>query len=418
MPGSPTVHEVDRVSITSAAVTPTTGGERLTLLDALRGFALAGVLLANLNAFTLYGYLSPAQRAALPTAEVDYWARMALVFFVSKKFLTLFSLLFGLGFAVQLLRAEARGADAVPVYVRRLAVLLVIGLAHGTLLWWGDILRFYAGLGLALLFFRRASPGTLLGSGLVLACLGWPLLRLITDPVIGPWLERLPSSQAANAETFAIFSEGSYAEVVRRNPVHDLIDVAQFWYLPLFIFACFLLGFWAGRRQLLHAPEAHRALLRRIFAGTLALGLAGTAMQFPHPLERALSLAGPLGLAVVRMATTSGAIALGIAYASGFALLFLRPGWRRRLEVLAPVGRMALTNYLMQSLVCVPVFYGFGLGVGPWLGMPGRFAAFALLFGAQIVVSRWWLARFRFGPAEWLWRSLTYLKPPAMQRQR
>lgn len=377
------------------------------------------MLLANLNSLTLYGYLSAAQRAALPTAAFDEWARMALAFFVTRKFLTLFSLLFGLGFAVQLMRAEARGADAIPTYIRRLLVLLVIGLAHGTLLWWGDILRYYAVLGLALLLVRRASSRALLGGGLALASVGWPLLAWVADPVVRSLRERLPSSEAANAATFAIFSQGRYTEVVWRNPVHDLVDLAGFWYLPLFVFGAFLLGVWAGRQRLFHKPEAHRALLRRIFAGALALGLAGNAVTvlwgfFALP-ERVPVLAEPAGLAVVRLLSMTGSVALGVAYAAGFALLFLRPAWRRRLEVLAPVGRMALTNYLLQALVCVPVFYGFGLAVGPWLGVPGRLATFALLFGAQVVVSRWWLARFRFGPAEWLWRSLTYWQPQPMR---
>lgn len=213
-------------------------------------------------------------------------------------------------------------------------------------------------------------------------------------------------ARAANAETLAIFAGDSYGAVVGRNPVHDALELAYFSYLPLFVFACFLLGFWAGRERLFHEPQAQRGRLRRICAGSLALGLAGTAMSFWRPLEPALT--GPLEVALMRTFSVSGAIALGIAYAAGFALLFLRPGWRSRLEVLAPVGRMALTNYLVHSLVCVPVFYGFGFGIGPRFGIPGRLTAFALLFGAQIVASRWWLARFRFGPAEWLWRSLTY----------
>lgn len=390
------------------AVGPTAAGERLSLLDALRGFALTGVLLANLNSFTLYEYLDPAQRAALPTAEFDDRARLGLILLVSRKFLTLFSLLFGLGFAVQLMRAEARGADAVPLYVRRLGVLLAIGVAHATLLWWGDILRFYAVLGLALLPFRRASSRTLLVTGLALATVGWPLLGALADGVAGAWPARVPPRASAYAQTLAVFSAGGYADIVRRNPVHDALELAYFWYLPFFVFACFLLGFWAGRRRLFHEPERQRTLLRRIFVGGLALGLAGNAMNVRQPLERALVESGPLGLAVVRGLTIAGAIALGVAYATGFALLFLRPWWRRRLQALAPVGRMALTNYLAQTLVCVPIFYGFGLGVGPRYGIPGRLAAFVVLFGAQVAVSRWWLARFRFGPLEWAWRSLTY----------
>lgn len=407
----PLVEERLRHAGPPPAFGPVPADERLALLDALRGFALAGVLLANLNSLTLYEYLSAEQRAALPTAGFDQWARMALVFFVSKKFLTLFSLLFGIGFAVQLLRSEARGADAIPTYVRRLGVLLVIGLAHGTLLWWGDILRFYAVLGFVLLLFRRASSRTLLWSSFALACVGWPLLRAVTDPFVGPLLQRLPSRQAAYAETFAIFSEGRYVDVVMRNPVHDLVDLASFWYLPLFVFGPFLLGFWAGRQRLFHEPERHRSLLRRVFAGSLVYGVAGHAVSFLGVLGHVPVLGTPIALGL----STSGPIALGVAYATGFALLFLRPVWRRRLEVLVPVGRMALTNYLAQALVCVPVFYGFGLGVGPELGIPGRLATFALLFGGQVILSHWWLARFRFGPAEWAWRSLTYLRSQPMR---
>lgn len=141
------------------ALGPTTGGERLSLLDALRGFALAGVFLVNLGSFTLYSYLSPELGAALPTAEFDQWARIALAFFASGKFITLFSLLFGLGFAVQLMRAEERGADARSAYMRRLLVLLLIGLAHATLLCWGDVLRFYAVLGFGMLIFYGIGLG-------------------------------------------------------------------------------------------------------------------------------------------------------------------------------------------------------------------------------------------------------------------
>lgn len=137
---------------------------------------------------------------------------------MSRKFLTLFSLLFGLGVAVQLMRAEARGADAVPLYVRRLGVLLAIGIAHATLLWWGDILRFYAVLGLALLPFRRASSRTLLVTGLALATVGWPLLGALADRIAGAWLARVPPRASAYAETLAIFSSRGYADVVRRTP--------------------------------------------------------------------------------------------------------------------------------------------------------------------------------------------------------
>ena len=398
---------------------PAAGAERLSLLDALRGFALAGVLLVNLGAFTLYFYLSPEQRAALPTAGFDHWARMVLYCFVSGKFITLFSLLFGLGFAVQLMRAEQRGQDVRSLYARRLTVLLLIGTAHWLFLWWGDVLRLYAILGFGLLLFRRASPRVLLWSGLAFSCLGAALLGLVLNPLLEPALGALPAPAAVNAEALRAFGGGSYADVVRQNPYFDGLYLARNWYEPLFIFGRFLLGFWAGRMLLLHEPERNRDLLRRIFAWSLAAGLLGNGVAVLRAYfdlaKRYPALDGPVGNAAMELLTSTGSIGLGAAYATGFALLFLRPAWRRRLAVLAPVGRMALTNYLAQTAVGILVFYGVGLGVGPRFGVPGRLVAFALIFGTQIALSRWWLARFRFGPAEWVWRSLTYGRAQPMR---
>jgi uncharacterized protein len=110
----------------------------------------------------------------------------------------------------------------------------------------------------------------------------------------------------------------------------------------------------------------------------------------------------------IRVLLRAGPLALGIAYAAGFAMLFLRPGWRPHLQILAPMGRMALSHYLTQSVLGIALFYGIGLGIGPGWGVAGWWSAWALIFAGQIAISHWWLARFRFGPMEWLWRSLTY----------
>jgi uncharacterized protein len=99
-------------------------------------------------------------------------------------------------------------------------------------------------------------------------------------------------------------------------------------------------------------------------------------------------------------------------------LLFLQPAWQTRMRVLAPMGRMALTHYLMQSVLGIVLFYGIGLGIGPRWGVAGWLAAWALIFFAQVGLSHWWLARFRFGPAEWLWRSMTYGRPQPMGTMR
>lgn len=394
------------------ALAPTTGGERISLLDALRGFALAGVLFVNMGALTLPYYLTSAQRAALPTAGFDKLAEIAMVYFAYGKFITLFSLLFGLGFSVQLMRAKERGGDARGVYIRRLLVLLLIGLAHATLLWWGDVLVLYAVLGFALLLFRNASNRTLLWTGLALACIGSPLLRLVVGPLVESATAGLPSMAEAKSRALAAFSGDDYAGIVRANLLFEAVYFSRNWTEPFVIFSRFLLGFWAGRVLLFHRPADHRVLLAQIFGWGAAVGLLGNGvavLRYYFDLTVRLPLlAGSVGAVVLDMFIAIGTLALGAAYATGFALLFLRPAWRPRLEVLSPVGRMALTNYLGQTVICLLIFYGIGLGVGPRFGYPGLLAAFVLIFAMQIAFSRWWLKRFRFGPAEWMWRSLVY----------
>lgn len=152
--------------LNSQSLAPIGAAERIELIDVVRGFALYGVLLANLIWISQEGAVTPAQVAALPTATVDRVVRYAVQFFIDWKFYTLFAFLFGLGFSVQLIRAEQRGVAIIPIYVRRLVVLLGFGLAHAYLVWYGDILHHYALLGFVLVLFRKSSDRFLLAAGL------------------------------------------------------------------------------------------------------------------------------------------------------------------------------------------------------------------------------------------------------------
>lgn len=385
---------------------PATGSERLPLIDALRGFALAGVLLVNVGAFTLYFFLDTAARAALPTAAFDEVARWLHRALIDRKAITLFSLLFGLGFAMQLRRAEAGGANGLRLFARRLAVLFGIGLVHAVFIWWGDVLLMYAVLGLALILFRHASERILLAAGLIVA--------LVVPSLVTPWMDalvaQLPTFETMKAQSLPVFGSADYPAVVRQNIVLGTWTYAAWWDDWLFIFGRFLLGFWAGRQGLFYDPAAHRERLARICVGAAVIGAMGTAVELGQPaIEEAVpALSSGVGAFALRIVARTGPLGLGITYATGFALLFLVPAWRRSLEALAPVGRMALTNYLAQSVAGVAVFYAVGFGLGPGLGYASRLAFAAALFGAEIIFSHWWLARFRFGPVEWLWRSLTY----------
>ncbi len=390
--------------MTSPTVDPAPVRERHDLIDALRGFALGGVLMVNLASFTLYEFVSDPARAALPTAGFDAIALQAMDLLVNVKFITLFSLLFGLGFSLQMERAQVGGGLA--RFVRRLLILLVIGLVHSYFVWWGDILLTYAVVGLLLVCFRRASDRTLLVAGLVIA--------LLLPPLLSPWIREALDAWPKQAQVYVgalqAFSSPSPGAALRGN-----IDMANWarvsnWALVCFVLGRFLLGYWAGRRGLFQHPLRHKSLIARLFWGSLLAGIAMTILQFTQAglREQYPLLDTEVSKFAIRMLLRAGPLALGVAYATGFALLFLRPWWQPRLRVLAPMGRMALTHYLTQSVLGIALFYGMGLGIGPRWGVAGWWLAWALIFAVQIVVSHWWLARFRFGPMEWVWRSLTY----------
>jgi uncharacterized protein len=377
---------------------------RLALVDALRGFALAGVLLVNLGGFSLYYFMDDAQRAALPTAGFDAWAGMAVQIFVQDKAITLFSLLFGLGMAMQVERAEAQGSGAGPI-LRRLTVLFAIGLVHAHLLWWGDILTIYAAMAFALICVRRLPDAVLLIAGLGLA-LFWFLLAPLAES-LKP--EDFPEQAQIYSATLSVFNEGDPAAALRQNVALAHWMWLEMWGVLPFVFARFLLGYWAGRKRLLQDPSANRGLLRAIFIVGGSVGLAAAiAVEWIESAQLTQSMLQDSRISefALRSLRRIGPLGMGLAYAAGFALLYMRAGWRRWLRLLTPVGRMALSNYLIQTVVCLWLFYGIGLGVGSSGGYATRLLVWALLFGAQMAFSHWWLARFRLGPLEWLWRSL------------
>lgn len=373
---------------------------RQPLIDALRGFALLGVFLVNLRFFSLDALMTEAAQQALPSAALDHALRTGMEWLLDMKAITLFSLLFGMGVAMQM---EGNTPGRMAAHLRRMAALLVIGLLHSVLLWWGDILLVYAVVGLLLPLFRHLGDRALLVSGVTIALLLPPLL----SPWIRDWVALLTPRAQMNAMALDALANGTLAQAWWRNLQLAAWLKLSNWALLFFVLGRFLLGYWAGRRSLLQQPQAHLPLLRSLAAGGLLLGAAflwidaaADALKQAWP-----ALRGGVPGYLLRVSYRVAPLALGIAAAASFALLYLRPWAERVLRVFVPAGRMALSNYLMQSVICVPLFAGFGLGIGPLHGLWPVLLVAAVVFPLQLWASACWLRSHRFGPVEWLWRS-------------
>lgn len=394
---------------------PAAGIRRLELLDALRGFALFGVLIVNLRSFSLYEFLTPAAQAALPTAAWDRALELAMELLVDARAITLFSLLFGIGFAMQMRRPEAR-AEGTRRYVRRMLILLAIGLVHAWLFWWGDILRYYAVFGLVLLAFTRLSPRMLAALGVFVAVAMPVLLQPVAPDLLPPQIS--PAQSAAGA--LAAFGSDQWSTMLDGNLARDMRMRIAVWWLPLFVFGRLLIGMAIGRAGVLQESVAHRRFWVRLLVASLAVSLVATVLLLLRDHHAAGAVGGWLrggdaGKTVTRLLRHTAPLAQGVFYMAAFVLLFQRATWRHWLRKLAPMGRMALTHYLAQTLFGLGLFYGIGLGIGPRFGLVAVGACSVAIFALQAWFSCWWLARFRFGPAEWLWRSLVYGKPQPMR---
>ena len=397
--------------------------ERAELLDALRGFALFGVCLANIfGAFSLWDAPGAPPAAGLPTAATDPAAAFLIRALVEGKFYSLFSLLFGIGFAVQLQRATARGDAGLHSYRRRLWGLLGIGMVHLLFIWPGDILAFYALVGLLLLRLRNLSDQALLRWAVVLLLLpvpmwavfwlggGWtgggvPLTPAAPFYAVGSALDK-PLGLKSFYEVVANSDWVLFYKSMRSGFFYRAGDLLFQWRVCK-VLAMFLLGLWVGRHQLFRQPEAHLPLLRRVAGWGLVLGLPASLLGAYLDLNDAYQQGLAPGLAHAGLYAL-GVAPLAVGYAALFAQAWARPGGRRVLGQLAPLGRMALTCYLSQSLIALFLFSGLGLG---WVGHLGPTLLWPLALGIitlQLLGCRWWLRRHQLGPAEWLWRSFTY----------
>ncbi|MBN1346538.1 MAG: DUF418 domain-containing protein [Phycisphaerae bacterium] len=436
---------------------PITAGQRIAAVDVLRGLAILVIFTGN-----FYYYSHPFAldfQSYLEFVGIDPSTQpfnVGTFIFLDLSFqLTLYSLygfLFGFGVSIMMGKAEAVGAGFGKVYLRRLLALFAIGVCHVVFLWAGDILITYSITGIVLLFYRKRAPRGVLKGALVFTIIwivafsGLPLLMALAgqaQPAASqPVAETttLPATTTPSAPvtttttaptsqpTFQsmimkwlrlsidTYSHGTYGEVLKRRIKDYVIWTGMIAYheYPLII-AMMLLGVYTGRRGILSNLDEHRSLIRQVAIWGFVLGVGGNLVAL------AVQLTTPMGEPSWKwVAYTLGrgisAPTLTMFYAAGGVLLVANGVLPRLIKLFVPVGRMSLSNYLFQSLICTTICYGYGLGYFGRISPPlGIVLGVVLFFVVQVPLSAFWMTRFRFGPIEWLWRTLTYGKLQAMR---
>lgn len=400
---------------TSGNLTQATTTQRHIILDALRGLALLGICLANFPEFSLYTFLPEKMTAAMPTAEVDTAVRYLQYIFIDGKFYTIFSLLFGIGFSIILSNAEKNNRNGIRIFYRRMLVLFLIGLLHLVCLWAGDILALYAFAGFFLPLFIKVSDRKLITLAVAL---------LVIPVALDAGVEFLNWNPAAPAIAATGYFHGQFGITEENFPVwlaesNTYLDVLKFNLAGSFIrlqefidgnrlfkvLGLFLLGLYIGRKGIYARLHENKNLLKKIMKYGFVIG-------FPTTLIYAWSAMNgrPFGLTAHSAIYTVSVVPFAFFYISAICLWYLRNTGRKVFRIFAAPGRMALTNYLMQSVFGIIIFYGIGFQLGARTGLIYVELIAAAVICIQIVYSYLWLHFNRFGPLEWAWRMLTYGK--------
>jgi len=423
---------------------PVPAAERLIALDTLRGFAVMGILVMNVYAFAmpLAAYNNPTIMGGTDALNMGTWFLTHVLF--DQKFMSIFAMLYGAGIIMMMNRAEVRGSAFTPIFYRRSAWLIVIGLLHAYFIWFGDILFHYGLMGMIVFLFRRAAPRTLI----TIACVLLPVTLLINfgssfymeemqaqvaeierlqadgtvlddeqQQKLEQWQEiRVvfsPSEEDIAADVAAY--RGTYIDALtQRAPFVALMQVSSILAVVIWrVGALMLLGMALMKLDVLSGERSTRFYK--------SLTLVGYGVGLPLAITSAVLLEAnefdPLFVARYGgIPNYFGSVLVALGHI-GVVMLVLKSGALKGLsDRFAAVGRMALSNYLAHSLVMTSLFYGYGLGLYAEVPRFPQQGFVLALIGLQLLVSAWWLERFRFGPAEWLWRSLTYLQRQPMRR--
>ncbi|WP_058308969.1 DUF418 domain-containing protein [Gracilibacillus massiliensis] len=388
------------------AIIPTNKKDRLVELDVIRGIALFGILVVNINYFSTPALYADMFHMSESLTLPEKWLKWITIFFFEFKFVSLFSILFGVSFSLFLTRLKTRGISVNTLFKRRLYFLLIIGLIHLFFFWYGDILTIYALLGFLLLLFVDTKPKVLLKWIISLPLL--PILMLTFGMIFRNNILSTFTVQIASIYEHAIYyyANGTVVDIFKQR----LIDIAYIYQgyvlmIPV-IFSMFLLGMYIWKSGYITQISTYKRELQktRKYSGLTGMIFSFLAVWADEQIE---TITSPFYFIQYMSQVISGPV-FAIFYMTSLLLLLQNKIWRQRLYYLQSVGRMALTNYLMQTFICLLIFYSFGLGLFGQLNLIASFSITILIFLVQIGYSHLWLHYHRMGPIEMIWRTFTY----------
>ena len=429
---------------TPATAAPVTGADRIGSLDILRGVSILGILVMNIYAFAMPfpAYANPLLMGGTDTLNLGTWFFTHIL--VDQKFLSVFAMLFGAGIVLMTDRVEASGAKFGRIYYRRQFFMMLLGAIHAYFLWFGDILFMYAAVGMLAYLFRKLTSRKLL----IVGCMLLPVTLLLghgmgshmektatqvaeitelqqagetltteQEKLLEDW-EEMRAFMAPDAEVVqkdVDIHQGSYVDItVHRVPVALMMQVFGLFFFGIWrVTALMLFGMALMKTGVLSA-ERSADFYRKMMLICYGIGLPLTAYSAidlsAHGFDHLYAMQNG------SLANYFGSIIVGLGHI-GVVMLLIKTGFvQRLLERFAAVGRMALTNYLMHSVILTTVFYGYGLGLYGEIPRFWQMGFVVAVIALQVGLSPWWLARYQFGPAEWLWRSLTYWQQQPMRR--
>jgi uncharacterized protein len=388
---------------------------RNTAIDTLRGFGVLGILIMNIQYFSMIqgAYFNPTAYGDL--TGINMWVWILSHIFADQKFMTVFSILFGAGVIMIVSRIEAGGGSALKIYYRRIIMLILIGLAHAYLLWSGDILVAYGCCGLVVYLFRKARPSRLLIFGMlsisvstaIYLFFGWSMKFWPPEAITGMMEFWKPTSEMIQIE-IAARQDGWLGQLGYRIP--------NAIFMQTFVFAIWA-GWRSGGLMLIGMALYKFGVItgersRKFYAYMAVLGFIVGLPLVSYGIVRNFRADWSIYFSFFYGIQFNywGSLFIGMAYIGVIMLICKTVRFKNTVKPLAAVGQMALTNYLFQTLICTTIFNGHGFGL---FGEMPRYGQILIVFGIwiiQLIISPIWLSHFRFGPLEWFWRSLTYGK--------